>query len=118
MCTIFFGIMLLPNPEKCIIDESKIYDYCLSHDHPRGKHKAKVFEKTIGFTQNDGSLLIQLIKSAVLDHEALKNNEDEFGTRFSVDFGYSNDLGSVLIRTAWIVKTGENIARLVSCYIV
>ena len=110
--------MLLPNPKNCIIEETKIYDYVLSPEHPRGKHKAKVFKDAIGFTQKDGALLIQLIKTAVLEQEALKNNVDEFGTRFSVEFEYSNDIGSVIIRTAWIVKAGENIARLVSCYIV
>jgi hypothetical protein len=35
----------LPNYEKAIIPDEKIYDYCLNPNHERGKHKARVFKK-------------------------------------------------------------------------
>lgn len=37
--------MKLPNFEKAYIDIEKLRDYCLSLEHPVGKHKATMFKK-------------------------------------------------------------------------
>jgi hypothetical protein len=33
----------LPNSERAILDIRKIEDYCLNPEHPRGRHKARLF---------------------------------------------------------------------------
>jgi hypothetical protein len=47
--------MKLPNGESAILDLRKIHDYCLSLVHPRGKHKARVFELVLGMTAEDSA---------------------------------------------------------------
>lgn len=43
--------MKLPNAEYAIVDKDKIENYCLNLEHPRGKHKARVFIRTLGLTK-------------------------------------------------------------------
>jgi len=40
--------MKLPNPERAIVDLKKLRDYCLSSEHPRGRHKARMFAAILG----------------------------------------------------------------------
>jgi hypothetical protein len=53
--------MKLPNGSKAVIPEGKLEDYCLNPFHPDGKHKAKVFEKALGITQEDSGELKKLV---------------------------------------------------------
>lgn len=40
----------VPNADRAVVDIRKLMDYCLSHEHPRGKHKARVFLSALGVT--------------------------------------------------------------------
>jgi hypothetical protein len=57
--------MKLPNAELAIIDEEKIRDYFLSMDHPRRKHKARVFQSALGLAASDTDDLIAVIKKQI-----------------------------------------------------
>ena len=41
--------MKMPDGDVAIVDRQKLTGYCLNPEHPRGKHKARVFA-TLGFT--------------------------------------------------------------------
>jgi hypothetical protein len=41
----------LPNGDEAIVDVRKVEDYCLSPSYPRGRHKARVFRETLGFSR-------------------------------------------------------------------
>jgi hypothetical protein len=45
--------MQLPNAERAVIDIVKLTDYYLSPDHPRGRHKARVFASALGMTASE-----------------------------------------------------------------
>ena len=49
--------MMLPNGERAIVDIAKLTEYCLSLDHPRGRHKARVFAAALGFSADDAEQL-------------------------------------------------------------
>ena len=49
--------------------------------------------------------------------EAVTGRADEFGERFVIDFAATTTVGSATIRSAWIVRTGEEFPRLTTCYI-
>ena len=46
----------LPDCERARIDDAKLYDYLLNHNHPDGKSKARFFE-LIGYTTGAGEQL-------------------------------------------------------------
>ncbi|MGE9289997.1 MAG: DUF6883 domain-containing protein [Puniceicoccales bacterium] len=102
---------------QVVIDPAKLRDYCLSTEHPRGKHKARVFQSVLGISRNDWRSLEAEIRKA-LDHAAWEfDGEDRFGRRFHVDLriGISSRTGQ--IRTLWIVRNGEKYPRLTSCFV-
>ena len=109
--------MKLPNADRAVVDTAKLRDYSLNPSHPVGKHKARVFASSLGFNTSDADMLREMILSNVLQQEATQGKADEHGARYTVDFETQGLFGIVMIRTAWIIDTGETAPRLVSCYV-
>ena len=78
--------MKLPNAQRAVVEIEKLRDYCLSVNHPRGRHKARVFATALGIAADDAEELRQKILSAVLEEEASPTEHDEYGQRYIVDF--------------------------------
>jgi hypothetical protein len=113
--------MKLPNADRAVVDIEKLRDYSLNSDHPEGKHKARVFLSAIGFKANDAERLRALILEAILTAKAEEQPSTLYGQRFIVDFHVKAEQGLVVtlktVRSAWIIRNGEDFPRLTSCYI-
>jgi Zn-finger domain-containing protein len=109
--------MKLINRRKAIVNVKKLTEYCLNPLHQRGKHKAKVFKSVLGITKNDASFLKEKLLNTVLTEEAEEISNDRFGKRYYIDFRIERNNKSAQIRSIWIIKTGEEIPRFVTCYI-
>lgn len=109
--------MKLPGAALAIVDIEKLRDYCLSENHPRGRHKARVFESALGLTANDAAELREAILSAIQAEEAIAGERDEYGQRYFVDFSMKRQNKDAVIHTAWIIRRDEDIPRLTSCYV-
>jgi hypothetical protein len=109
--------MPLPNPERAEVDPRKLTEYCLSIEHPVGKHKAAVFRAALGITMTDAVLLRNWLLDAAASGEAVAGAADEFGQRYQLDFVATTQIGSATIRSAWIVRAGEDFPRLTTCYV-
>jgi hypothetical protein len=107
----------LPNPENAVVEMRKFRGYCLSPEHPRGKHKARVFASAFGLTAQDSEEIRQTLLSAALSEEAMPAEEDEYGKRYVLDFEMSTEVGSAHVRSGWIVRSGENFPRFTSCWV-
>lgn len=107
----------LPNSENAVVEVRKLRDYCLSPDHPRGKHKARVFASALGFTAEDSEELRQALLSAAVSEEAAPAGEDEYGKRYVLDFEMSTEAGSATVRSGWIIRSGEDFPRFTSCWV-
>jgi hypothetical protein len=107
----------LPHADRAIIDMRKLVDYCLSAEHPRGRHKARVFESKLGFRAENAFELREALLIAVLEGEASLGERDAYGQRYFVDLDVGGPKGNARVRTAWIVRIGEDIPRLTSCYV-
>lgn len=105
--------MKLPNFENAVVSIEKLRDYCLNENHPKGKHKAKVFKSLLNFDNKDAELLKINIENAIAVFDAVESYTDKYGKRYYVDF----ELIQAVIRTSWIIKTNETFPRLTSCYI-
>lgn len=109
--------MKLPNGDRAIVDVAKLRDYCLSVDHLRGRHKAKVFAAALGLTSEHVAELQAALLHAAADEDAVATDKDEFGQRFVVDFTMKGPGGEARVRSAWIVRTGEDMPRLTTCFV-
>lgn len=101
------------------VDIRKLRDYCLDPEHPRGKHKARVFETVLGLTARDAHVLRRALLDAVRSREGDIDlgEEDEYGRRYLLDFEMTTERGTATIRSAWIVLAGETELRLTTCYV-
>ena len=109
--------MKLPGGDNAIVDIAKLRDYCLDPQHPRGRHKARVFAATLGLAQTDAEFLREALLRAAREADALVGESDEYGDRFTVDFGLNRGSRRAVVRSAWIVLRGETAPRLTSCFV-
>ena len=110
--------MKLPNGIQAIIDPRKVTDYCLCPDHDDGKHKAILFEELLGLTLDNADLLLNALKQAAIQEEADIGKLDKYGQRYVLDFDFIGPTGNAKLRSAWIIREGEDVPRLVTCYII
>lgn len=110
--------MKLTNGAIAVVDIEKLRDYCLSTQHPEGRHKARVFLSVLGLTSADAVKLRELLlTSAAVNNVVTMVDADQYGSRYAMDTIVTLGSREALVRSAWIVKTGEDFPRLVSCYV-
>ncbi len=109
--------MKLPGGEQAVVDVAKLRDYCLSTDHVRGRHKARVFASVLGLTSADAEFVREELLQAARQGHALAGDIDEYGARYTIDFELVRGNRHGVLRSAWIVLRGETAPRLTSCYV-
>lgn len=110
--------MKLPNGASAVVDIEKLQDYCLSSEHPEGRHKARVFLSALGMTSADAGKLREILLFVVaVNNDVSTTSADQYGCRYSMDVVVTWGSREALVRSAWIVKAGEEFPRLVSCYV-
>jgi hypothetical protein len=76
-----------------------------------------VFASALGLTAEDAEEVREALLSAALSGEADPAQEDEFGKRYVLDFEMKTGAGTATVRSAWIVRRGEDVPRFTSCYV-
>src|SRR5258706_16193834 len=108
--------MKMPGGDAAIVDRRKLTGYCLNAEHPRGKHKARVFA-TLGFTAENAEELRAALLGAAAASDAQPAQSDQFGERYVIEFEISGPRASGVVRSTWIVRPGETSPRLTSCFV-
>lgn len=109
--------MLLPNGENAIIDIRKLRDYCLNPDNPRGSNKARVFAAALGITAAEAEFLRERLLDAAQTNEVTLGELDMYGQRYIIDFEMTTEIGTVFVRSGWIILHSENNPRLTTSYV-
>jgi hypothetical protein len=108
--------MKLPNGERAIVDIQKLEGYCLNALHPRGSNKARVFASA-GIRWEDAQELRAALVAAAGSGDARPGIASIHGQRYIVDFNFVRQGRDINIRSTWIVRIGEDLPRLTSCYV-
>ena len=108
----------IPYAEAAIADLRKIADYCLNPEHPRGRHKARVFREALGIEREDAEWL----RDALLEGlrrlgEGHLIGADIYGERWRVDIPLARHDKHSVVRTIWLVPSGSRDVRLVTCWV-
>ena len=109
--------MKLPNADRAVVEIEKLIDYCLSPEHPRGKHKARVFRAACGLTSEHAEDMRQQLLDIAIQNDATESPQSAFGRRYVVECTLTGPIGGAVVVTAWIVRDGENFPRFVSAYV-
>ena len=109
--------MKVPNAGRAIVDIAKLRHYSLSSTHKEGKHKARVFAAVLGLSEDDAEWLREALLKAAREENCTLGKRTSFGQRYIVDFTVTRGENTAQLRSAWIIHTGEEAPRLVSCYV-
>ncbi len=110
--------MKLPNGDRADLG-TKLTDYVLNPKHLRGRHKARVFESSLGITRENQQLLADALRKAAADSaDPLSLGDQGFGETFEIRFSLATDKGRATVSSGWIVRRDEDFPRLVTCFIV
>lgn len=108
----------LPNGEHAILDIRKLEDYCLNAQHPRGRHKARVFRDALGIGRPDGRWLREMLLAAAQHTEATEVVSDSFGRRWRIDVPVERQNRRIVLRSIWMTRSGEDIPRFITCWVI
>lgn len=107
---------LLPHRELAYVPREKLTDYLLSESHPVGRSKAKFF-RGIGFDETNVEQFERDLLAIVQAQQVVQQSESQHGTKYVVDGELEAPNGAIyLIRTVWIVDTGQERPRFVTAY--
>src|SRR5271166_1537775 len=104
----------LPNGDQAEFDLRKLTEYCLNPGHPRGRHKARVFDDTLGIGQADAEELQARFLRAGM---AVLHETDKWGERWRVDVAIVRQNRRIMIRTIWIVRRSSPNPKFVTCWV-
>lgn len=105
--------------DMVVIDPRKLTSYALNPNSPRGRNKAILFEKVLGFNRENYTELLQQIKNKALYADASFHSEDVFGKRYTVDLMIEGTEGQqAKVRTGWLVPVENDKAYLVTIYLI
>jgi hypothetical protein len=107
----------LPDGAKASVDVRKLADYCLNPSHPRGRHKARVFQQALGIQRSDAFWLRDLLLQAARSGEASHAGSDGWGDRWRIDVSVTRHGRSAVIRSIWLIRTGEGRPELITCWV-
>jgi hypothetical protein len=107
----------LPKGERAIVDIRKIEDYCLNPAHPRGRNKARVFRNALGINRTDAPWLRDILIEAAQIDQAIELQTDDYGSRWRIDVSVTRHRKTVVVRTLWIIRSGEDAPRFVTCWV-
>ena len=110
--------MKMPNCERAVVETGKLRDYCLNPFHPRGRHKARIFRAALALTAEDAHLLRDALLKAACNDDVTPGDLDGYGQRYVLDFTMTTESAQAAIRSAWMIRVGEDFPRLLSCYVI
>ncbi len=99
------------------MDALRLREYVLSPRHPRGRHKARVFQAALNMTAADAETLRTALLESAKNGEAIPGASDEFGTRYAIDFEIVRGSKRARVRGVWIVRKDDGTPRLTSWYV-
>jgi hypothetical protein len=104
------------DPYETIIHEGKLRDYILSSTHAVGRFKATFFH-SLGYASEGWQALAEDLRRQHLALDAELVEANAFGRKYRIVAQLSGPAGrSALVVSIWIVRTGEDAARLVTLY--
>jgi hypothetical protein len=86
----------------------KFTEYLLNPEHPTGRHKARVFKAALGLTLENAEFLRDSAKQIAITGNARQQEASPYGERYVIDFELATQNGTARVRTAWLIRNGED----------
>jgi len=103
--------------DNVIINSRKLTHYALNRDSPKGKHKAILFEKLLGFTKENYTHLLEQLEKKSLSAEITYHSEDQYGKRYTTEL-LIEGIEAQRVKTGWLIAPEAKEAHLVTLYVI
>jgi hypothetical protein len=103
--------MKLPNGERAIVSDEKLFGYLLNEQHESQPGHALLFRRLLGISRENGESLRAALLDAAAHSEARAGSPSQFGSKFEVSFEMTGSRGSYRILSIWMIEHGENDPR-------
>jgi hypothetical protein len=84
---------------------------------PAANNKARVFATVLGLTAEHADTLRAQLLSTAATADAQRGTSDAFGDRYVIESEIVGPKGRGIVKSAWIVRRGETLPRLTSCFV-
>lgn len=88
----------------------------MNPNHEKGKHKAYVFDKVLGFNLSNYKQLIQAIRAGLAAYPVSKTEASEHGIKYTVDMQITGAGRKAVVITGWIEMV-EGKLRFTTAYV-
>ena len=106
------------NSESIEISPAKLTEYALNPNHIDGKHKAKVFKTTLGYTLDNYQDLIDNVYRNINKFPFSQIGSNDQGKLFRCDIAMSGPNGkTAVVRTGWITENDSGLYRLTTIFV-
>lgn len=106
----------LPNADQAVVDDDKLRGYLLNVQHPLGGPKARFFIR-FGFMSDEPESLRDALLQHGRQHEIAGVVQRPHGMVYLVEGPIGAPDGRApWVRTAWMIRIGEEFPRLVTAY--
>lgn len=111
-------IILLPNYKEAIIPSEKFTKYALDISNPKGKDKARAFEKALGYNLNNADKLIENIREHIDKFNAVEKPDKGYGKVYEIIMSLTGENGKIAnVKTGWLIDKNTGETRLTSAYV-
>jgi hypothetical protein len=108
--------MMLPNAGRAVVDQEKVTAYLLNPRHPDNGGKAPFF-LSLGFRADDWLTMARALRQLAAAFPVGKTLASAHGRKYVLDGRIETPSGATpMVRTVWIVDTGQQTPRLVTAY--
>jgi hypothetical protein len=106
----------LPNAELAFVDRAKLVEYLLNPEHPVGGDKA-AFLSRFGFRRDEWHALEAALLMHARECEVVGERRTAYGHHYTLEGPIRTPDGrNPIIRTAWMVGSGERWPRFVTAH--
>jgi hypothetical protein len=83
----------LPNGDKAVIDERKLWGYALNPGHPHGSQHATLFKHLLGIDLSNWRLLSAELARAARSEDATIGKTSSYGEKYEIRFPMTGPRG-------------------------
>lgn len=110
------GVFYLPRAAEAVIPTHKLVEYALNPEHPRGQHKARVFQSALGIARSDWRYLHDQCSRVWSAFPVRGTRMTPFGVVYDIVLGRRSQRRHAAGDAIWMVEAGS-LPRLVSTWV-
>ncbi len=109
--------MKLPNGDRAVVSDEKLFQYLLNPNHPVGGPHAHLFEHLFGINLTTPERLRSALLNAAREQEAIPGKASAFGEKYEVRFQMTGKRKRHTVLSVWSILSGTKVPHLATAYV-